>query len=159
VVRGTLSATRLLPPAGSIANAAIQADAEIDETKLQHRHALHYSATGTVVAATEYIHIMPVDGALLSIEAAITEIIATGADRTVNVDLQKSTGAGAFATVMTATIEFDNASVLRTAVAGVLASTALVAGDILKIVITVAGAAGNQALGLVVTVELREDGV
>lgn len=158
LVRGTLNATRMNIPAGAVGNSQIDAAANIAETKLQHRHAWTYSKNGTIVAATEYIGIMTGDGEVLSVEAAITETIATGADRVASVDVQKSTGGGAFATILSATIDFDDASVLRAVVAGTIASAALVAGDILKVVITVAGAAGNQALGLAATVQVRENG-
>ncbi len=110
-----------------------------------------------VVAETRDIHILKGTAATISaIQAAITGLIATGGDRTVDVDLQKSTGAAAFATILSSTIHFTNGSVLRTVSAGTLSSASLVAGDILRIIITVAGAAGNQAQGLMVTVTLTE---
>ena len=45
----------------------------------------------------------------------------------------------------------------RLRVFGTVAVTALVAGDILRLVLTVAGAAGAQAQGLIVTLTVRED--
>jgi hypothetical protein len=153
-VSGTLSSGDLSPPAGSIDNTAIQAGAAgnyVAATKLEHQFALPYTQdAGTpVAAATKDIHIVEgATGEVAWVKAAITGTIATGADRTVTVDLQKSTGAGAFATVLTTTIVLDNASVLRTAEEAVVkvdGSEDLVTGDILRVVITVAGAAGNQA--------------
>lgn len=84
--------------------------------------------------------------------AAWIEVVATGADRTITVDLQKSTGAGAYATILSATIGFTNVSAVRTMVVGTFSNTALVAGNILRTVVTVAGAAGAQATGLSVSI-------
>lgn len=156
-VRGTLSAERFLPPAGSIADAGVQALADIADTKVRHRNNFTLSQTGTVVAATQYLTIQKYTGAVLAIEAMITETIATGADRTVTIDLAKSTGGAAFASILTSTIVFNNVSVLRTITEGVINTSGLVDGDVLRLTVAVAGAAGNQALGLVVTVQAREN--
>lgn len=159
-VFGTLSAKTVVLPAGVVSNTAVSAAAAIAATKLEHQFGLRYNqAPGTaVVADTQDLHIVHgVTGEVVSVEAALTGAIATGADRTVDVDLQKSTGAGAFATILMATVQFTNASVLRTVSAATISSTALVDGDILRMVVTVAGAAGVQAQGLIVTVQIRED--
>lgn len=159
VVTGTLSPRRFAPPASSIGGTAINSADPVPATKLEGEFNLSYSQDGAVVADTAYLRIIRGATAdVVAVEACVTETIATGADRTVNVDLQKSTGAGAFATILTATIELDNASVLRTVSTGALTGgAALVDGDLLRLVVTVAGAAGNQAEGLLVTVTLRED--
>jgi hypothetical protein len=142
----------------NIANADVSAAAGIKASKLEGEHAFSYSATGTIAAATYYLH--TVRGAnltLLNFYAAITETVATGADRTVNVDLQKSTGGGAFATVLSATIQFTNGSTARVVSSATISSAACVVGDLLRVVVTVAGAAGAQALGLIATLHVRED--
>lgn len=159
-VNGSFAAKTMTLPAGVVNNSQVQAAAGINSTKLQHRHCIdHYQQTGVaVVTANQLMHIVKgVNSAMYSIRA-IVDTIATGADRTVTIDLQKSTGAGAFATILAATIVFNNVSTARTVSNGAFSSTTLVAGDILKLTVTVAGAAGAQALGLLVTVELDEDG-
>jgi hypothetical protein len=92
---------------------------------------------------------------IMRFEAAVFTI-ATGGDRTVTVDLQKSTGGGAFATVCSSTIVFNNASSARVKSPAVLSSTSLAAGDILRTVVTVVGAAGAQALGLLVSLTVQD---
>lgn len=159
-VRGPLTCERFTAPAGSIGDSAVEAAAGIDPTKVIHQFPLHhYQTTGTaVVAAVEDLHIVQgAGGTLVSFEAAVTGAVATGADRTVTVDLHKSTGAAAFASILTAPIVLDDDSVLRTAVAATLASSTLADGDILRVVVTVAGSAGAQAQGLIVTCFLSED--
>jgi len=159
-VNGTLSAKTANLPDGCIGDDEIQSNAGIAASKIVHQFDLNYTQVpGTaVVAATHDLRIVKGATAVVAaIEAAITGTIATGADRTVNVDLQKGNAGSAFATILTGTIEFDNADALRTPTAGAIASPNLVDGDILRVVITVAGAAGNQADGLIVSVTLQED--
>lgn len=146
-------------PNGGITNTMIASSAGIEATKLEHQHTLsHYQTTGTaVVAAVQDVFIARSSGTIVSIEAAVTGAIATGGDRTVTVDVHKSTAAGAFATVLSGTIVLDNTSVLRTLETGTISGTTFIDGDILRIVITVAGAAGNQAQGLIATLTIRED--
>jgi hypothetical protein len=147
-------------PDNSIVDRMCSSAMALKASKLIRHQSVDVEAFGpstTVVALTRDIHIVRgAAGTLVGLQAAICGAIATGADRTVTVDLQKSTGAGAFATVLSSTIGFTNASVLRTALSAVFSSTSLVAGDILRLVITVAGAAGAQATGLLVTLTMEE---
>jgi len=160
-VNGTLSAKTFNPPANSVANASVASNAAIAATKLEHQFGVSYEffAPGTAVTAVtaKLAHIVKgVTGEIVSIEAVITTQ-ATGADRTVTVDLEKSTGGGAFATVLSSTVDITNATVIRTPVAGTITTPDTVDGDILQWTVAVAGAAGNQAEGLLVTMQLRED--
>jgi hypothetical protein len=161
-VGGNLSIGGTLTLPSGIQDANIGSGAGIQAAKVKQQRTFDYSqAPGSaVVAATVDLHrVRGATGLALDLNAVITGTIATGADRTVTVDLQKSTGAGAFATVLTSTAVLNNTSTLRTAVAAVLnaALTSLVVGDLLRLVVTVAGAAGAQALGLLVTVTIQED--
>ena len=145
---------------GGIRNDDVATGAGIAAAKVEHQQSIDrqlYAEGAAVVAlASELLHISQAGGTLVGFEGIITTQ-ATGADRTVNVDLQKSTGAGAFASITTTDIEIDNTTAVRTAVAAVLSSTGLVDGDILRAVVTVAGSAGAQAAGLMITLTLRED--
>jgi hypothetical protein len=53
-------------------------------------------------------------------------------------------------------IDLTSGSTLRTAVAAALSSSALVAGDILRAVVTVSGGAGTQADGLIFDLTVAE---
>ena len=145
-------------PDGSFADAAIAAGAAIDHSKVEHRYALDYAqAPGTaIVAATIDLHTAYSAGGVLAIKGTVTGVIATGADRTVTIDLHKSTAGGAFATVLAAPIVLDNTNVLRTPEAGTVTVTTFVADDLLRLLITVAGAAGNQGEGLSVVAHIWE---
>lgn len=157
--RVSLNGTITVSPGWS--NSHIAAGAAIAADKLEHEHFLnYYQAPGTaIVAATVDLCVIGgATGLVVSISAAITGAIATGGDRTVTVDLHRSTAGGAFATVLTTPPVLDNTSVLRTPEAGVVSASLddLVATDILRLIVTVAGAAGNQGQGLIVTVGLTQ---
>lgn len=162
-VTGTISAGVIQLPASSVGNADIEAAAGIAASKVVHQAPGAQGAavelfgpTTAVTALTKTLGMAYASGTLVAFTAWI-EVVATGADRTVTVDLQKSTGAGAYATVLSATAGFTNASAVRTAVSGTISTTPYVAGDIFRAVVTVAGAAGNQATGLSVRLMLQEN--
>lgn len=162
-VAGTLSCANFVAPENSIDDDAIEAGAEIAAAKLVHRQALCYyqDAASAVAAATAdiYYYTATASGTVNSINAMINNAIATGGDRTVTIDLKKSTSAGAFASILSTAIVLDNTNTLRTAEAGTVSTPTLVTGDILQITVAVAGAAGAQAKGLLVVVEVEEAGV
>ena len=109
-----------------------------------------------VVYHSGYGHTVRIAEAVARGAAAINGAIATGADRTVTVDLQKSTAGGAFSTVLSSTIGFTNASVLRTPVSGTINSPAYSALDEFRVVVSVAGSASAQATGLIVRAVFSE---
>src|SRR5690349_13968576 len=100
-VAGQLTADNFTPPTASIGDDAIKAGAKIQASKLQGEFNLTVDQTGAVVAATRYLRaIRGVSGIVLDLQAMVTEAVATGADRTVTIDLKKSTGGGAFASIL-----------------------------------------------------------
>lgn len=160
-VNGTLSSKNANPPANSVGNSAVKTGDPIAAGKLEHQWGntveLYAEGAEIVALASRLIHIVRgVSGEIVSVEAIITTQ-ATGADRTVTVDLQKSNAGGAFATILSSTVGITNATVIRTPVAGTITTPDTVDGDILRLVVTVAGSASAQAEGLAVTVQLRED--
>ena len=160
-VAGALSAASFTPPASCITDNAVAANAGVQATKLIHQNpgvpdCLElFGPTTTVTALTKTLGMAHASGTLVAFGAWI-EVVASGADRTITVDLQKSTGGGAYATVLSATAGFTNGSTVRSLVSGTLSSTSYVAGDIFRIVVTVAGAAGAQATGLSAKLIVRE---
>ena len=109
-----------------------------------------------VVAIEKLLFIANGAGTLDKLEATVITA-ATGADRTVNIDLLKSTAGGSFASVLTATLEFDNVDVALTPTEATLSTTAYISGDIFKLTVAVVGAAGNQAIGLVASLTKSEN--
>lgn len=157
-VRGTMSCVSFSPPAGSIPKAAIPAAAGIEASKLVRHQSIDVElcAPGSNIAAiTKLIHIARAAGTLMSFEVAITGAM-TG-DRTVTIDLQRSTAGGAFATVLTATLGLSSSTVVRTATAATILTTAVADGDIYQIVVTVGGSTGTQPQGLIATLHLEQN--
>lgn len=157
-VSGNFSCGTLKLPTGAVSDASVSAGAAISAPKLVHVISKTYqqNQNAAVVADTQYAHI--VNGATCTVYAvnAAVDTVATGADRTVTVDLQRSTAGGAFASILTTPLVLNNANVARTMVSAALATTTLTQKDLLKWVISVAGSAGNQASGLVVEAILYE---
>jgi len=115
----------------------------------------HYHQDGgtAIVAATSVIHLVGgTKATLIRFQAAITGVIPTGGN-TVNVDLQRSTGGGAFASVLAATIPFGSTDALRTLKSATFSTTGCIAGDLLQVVITVTG---SSAQGVIVTLDLQQ---
>jgi hypothetical protein len=148
-------------PDSSVDASMIEASAGIEASKCEQERVIRYTqVTGTAVVANagEGLHIVTgATGDVISIEAVVTGAIATGADRTVTIDLKKSTGGAAYASILTSTIVLDNTNTLRVLEAGAITGGTLVDGDSLLLTVAVAGASGNQAQGLLVVVRLRED--
>lgn len=159
-VTGRLIATYITYPDESIGNDAINSGdplSPVDSIITRHNWGGElFGPAVTVAALTKLIGKVDTTAVIRNIEALVVTK-TTGADRHVFVDLQKSTGGGAFATILTGTIDIDNTAVDLVAEAGTLSNSALVADDLLRLVITVSGAAGAQALGLFVKVVVDEN--
>jgi GH43 family beta-xylosidase len=153
-VQGTISARTINLPADSVNNAAVIAAAGISASKVEQQHSVrHETADGTAVAAsTNQVFIAyGATGTVVAFRVACT-VAPTGAD-TVTVDLQKSTGGAAFATVLTGVVTLNVSSVARVVQSGTISATSFVAGDIFRIVVT---ASGTSCQGLIAQAVLRE---
>lgn len=148
------------PPALSINGSHISQDANnrIPAETVEHQFPIAKELFGpatTIANQTSWLFAANAEGELVGIDALIATA-ATGADRTVTIDVQKSTGGGAFATVLSTTIDIDDGTTVRTPLAATIASPTYVAGDIFQAIATVAGSAPDQALGLLLMVYARE---
>lgn len=153
-VNGTLTAKALNPPANSITNASIISGAGIESTKLQHRHRKDVSQVGTVADQTRGIHIATGAGNVKSIEASL--FVANIGGATVTVDLLKSTGGGAFASVLSAAISFSSGDAARSVKIGTILTPAYVDGDIFQVVVDATTGGGTVGTDLIVDVEFDE---
>lgn len=113
--------------------------------------------TGTAVTSeTRYIHVAKYAGLVTSVEAAIDAAIS--GDNTLVIDVKKSTGGAAFATILSSTLTINSSTAAKTATAATIDATKddYVAGDIFEVIVTAAGT-GTQAQGLNVTVFFEEE--
>lgn len=159
-VNGNLSSKTQTYPAGSVTNASIVASAGIAASKVIHQFQVggQLVAPGTVVDdMNQLLHV--VYGATATIvraEAFITTV-ASSSGSTINVDLHKSTGGGAFATICSGTVTFTSTYSVRVPYALTLSNASLVDGDILQAVITTPNSSAALPQGLFLSVLLYED--
>lgn len=151
-VRGALSAESFAPPAGSIDNAAIEPDAGVLATKLEHQYKPTYAQVGTALSnAAQVIHIVRgATGTLVRFRAG--SILANVGDSTVTIDLKKNG-----TTMLSAPITLDSGDAAYDLIEATLASSVLVADDVLSITVVATVGTGTLATGLFVEAEIRED--
>jgi hypothetical protein len=160
-VNGQISAKTLAIPNGTIDDDAVASGSAGDfiaASKLTHRVALSVNQkTGTdVVAETRTVHVTK--GAATAIALYVVCDAKPSTDKTVTVDVKKSTGGAAFATLLTGVVTVSSASTIRVPQSGTFASTAIAGGDVLQIVVAVtSGTGGDQAQGLNVTLLIDEE--
>lgn len=157
-IEGTLSVQTLLPqsitlPVSCIDDANIVAGAAIVQTKLQHKfqQVIAQQGTASTVAERHVVHVVRGSNAnVLSFKCGV--IVAGTGTSTTAVDLQKNGTtmlSGGVAVGTTAAYSLLTAS---------LASTTLVAGDVLEVVVSsVAPGSGAVSKGLFAVTELEED--
>lgn len=147
-------------PDNSISGTALNASVLVPANRLIHRFALVYAQAdgGSVVTATVGIHVAASAGTVKSIEVGLTGAAAVGA-ATFTVDLNKSTGGGAFATMLSGNITVDSATAIRTVEAGTVSSGSYTDGDILQLEMVATAGGGTLPQGVVVTVIVEENPV
>lgn len=99
---------------------------------------------GTVSTGEARIFSALASGTLTNVNISL-DTVNTSSD-TVVVDLQKSTGGGAYASVLSSTYTMNSSKTARTVYAATLSSTAFAANDIFKVVWTVSGTSAADLL-------------
>jgi len=146
-------------PANTVNNADMAADADVNFAKLQHVHHVTLTqADGSAVAdESRVVFIARAPCTVLAVECAL--LTAAAGDSTVDIDVQQSTGGGAFASILTAAETLDSSTVVRTVVEATLDGTPTLAdGDMLLIDIDATAGTGTLPQGLVVDVTIAEEG-
>jgi hypothetical protein len=156
-VGGLMTCKALAMQNASITDAMIVVAAAIAASKLQQQKSVTVrQATGSVVVSkTEDAHIVfGASGFIYGVEIAITT--APTGDHTVTVDVQIGV-AGVFTTALTGTVVLNSSTTASAVISGALiASPVLAAGNIIRVIVTAAGATSSQGQGLVVTVTTKE---
>ncbi len=149
-VGGTLYASAMDIPAGTLVNADVAAAAAVAASKCQQYPTKTYGQAGTAVAASVIMHV--VRGATGTIKEFVAgNITANAGASTVTLDLLKN-GVSVLNTVVT----LNNATGNRSVEEGNIDTTALVAGDVLEVVVAL-NQSGTDALAIGVAAELRID--
>jgi len=137
--------------AGCVGNTDIEAAAGIAASKLEHPVYACYGQSGAAVAATVPIHtVVGATGVIESVK--VGSIVACTGNAEITVDVKKNG-----TTVLSAAIVLDSTNTARIAESGTLSVTALVAGDLLEVVVAVNAGTGALGTGLFVQVKSRED--
>lgn len=143
-VTGTLTAGSMSVPASSVGDTQVTAAADVAATKLRHLHCVDLAVFdhGTDVTGTTRRGIYRAMSACTVQAFEVYVTVAAGAATTVTVNLLKNG-----TTMLTGVVTVDSTLTAHTMLAGTLASSALVADDILEVeVILTAGT--NEPRGL-----------
>jgi len=152
-VEGSLTATTLGIPSGTVVNDDVAAAAAIAASKLQHQYEKVYSQESATSAADEARVAHVVQGATGTIEGfEAGSVVAAVGDDTCDVDLLKNG-----TTVLNAAITLDSTNVAYTVEAGTVGTSAVVDGDVLEIKIDATHNTGTLAKGIFACVKIRED--
>ena len=129
------------------------ADSIGDDNITRHRHRAVYAQESATAGADESRVVHVVYGATGVIKAfkAGSVSVAVG-DSVVTVDLKKNG-----ASVLSDPVTLDNSATIRTVIAAALSTTALVAGDVLEVVIDATVGTGTLPNGVFCYVEILED--
>lgn len=160
-VQGHIACQSMSIPAGTIHGDDFASDADVEVEYLEHEHVAKYvqNEGSDVATQTQLIYTCKAASGGLIRKLFITPSTApTGGDKQFTVDVKKSTGGGAFATILSGVVTISSADTSRVqqdATSSVNTDT-LVTGDILQIVITASGSTGSQGQGVLVEVVVDE---
>lgn len=155
VVSGALVAGSMILPDSCVTSAKVQAGANLDGDKLEHRHVVRYSQPNTAATAeTKAVYVARTTGIIREVVAG--SIAAAVGDSTVTVDVKKNN-----TSVLSATIVLNNSNTARIIEAGAVAGAQddLAAGDWLDVVVTVSAGTGTLPTGVFVQIEIDQNGV
>ena len=154
------SATITLPPK-SLTDAWWSATSgdELVIAKQRHRKGVPLFLTdGTdVTALSQVVHIADGKGLVTGVEVTPGETAPNGGDKIFTVDVLKSTGGGAFASILLTTKAINTSSTALTPETATVQTTAYGKGDAFQIAVTVSGSSGNQGQGGCVVLWLDEE--
>jgi len=137
-------------PSGSITEAALKSTFRLPAAKGIHHFGKEHRQLGgaDVAAKTDLIHIASYAGSVVAFKV-VTITAPTGGDKAFTVDLKKSTGGGAVATILSAVVTVNSTSTSLVVQSGTISSADYVAGDIFEVVVAVSGSTGSQGQGVI----------
>lgn len=153
-VNGTLTCQAFTAPPLSIGDTAIAAGTNVDADKLQHRFRCTFNQIHGSVATTERRPIYEAYATATLLRVRAGSVVACSGAATITVDVKKNN-----TSMLTAVITLDSGNTAYILEAATLASTALVAGDVLEVVVVATAGGGTLGQGLIVVVDIDENGV
>ena len=147
-VRGSVACTSLISGSASITDAMIAAAGGgnfISPSKLKPRVPLGFwQVDGAVSTGEARVFAAYAGGSIVQVAISL-DTVPTSTD-TVSVDVLRSTGGGAYATILSAPYVLNNTSTARTVYLATISSPAFVAGDLIKVTYTVTGTSAQDLL-------------
>ncbi len=150
-VNGGLSAKTMTLAAASVADAQVSAGADIAATKVNHQHRAMFAQPNTTATAETKIIYRCYGTTGTLIEFAAGSIAPCTGNATITVDLHKNG-----VTVLSAPITLDNANAARVAEVGTISDSALVAANVLEVIVAVAAGTGALGTGLFASATINE---
>lgn len=152
-VAGNIRAVSMTIPAGTVTDESVAAGADVAATKLRHEHRQTYAQESATDAADEARVVHVVRGTAAEAVAFVAgAVVPATVDDTATVDLLKNG-----VSILTAPISLSVAQAAYEIVAGVIATAALVAEDVLEVVIDGTHAAGVLPKGVFAALSVHED--
>jgi hypothetical protein len=155
VVRGTLSATAMVIPSGSVTSNSVQTSANISADKTESRiYASHAQPNSAATAETRTLFVARRVGLIQHVY--VGSIAKAIGDSTVTVDVKKNG-----TSVLSSAVTLNSSNTARVAVAGTIDGTLddLVAGDWVEVAITISAGTGTLPTGVFIQVEIDQDGI
>jgi len=132
---------------------------QLSATKLQHQYnrTIIFDGATDVSSGSAIIH--ATFGATATIVAGRfwTETAPAGGNLQFTIDFQKGNAGSVFSSILSSVLTIDSSRADRTPYGATFSGTALVAGDIVQIVVAASGTTGTQAQGGMVQLIVRED--
>ena len=150
---GPITATSFNLPAGSITDALIEADANLDADKLEHRQVARHAPGGTAASGTFPLATVYGATARRVSARAGSVAIAVGA-ATVTVDVKKN---GTSILTGGTPITFNSSNVARTMVDLGVTTTTAAAGNFFEVVLVATIGTGTLPTGFLVELQFDED--
>ncbi|GAH41302.1 unnamed protein product [marine sediment metagenome] len=143
-VAGNVRAVSMTIPAGAVGAEAVAPGADLPATKLRHEHRRTYAQESATEVADEARVVHVVRGVAAEAVAFVAGVVVPATvDDTATVDLLKNG-----VSILTAPISLSVAQAAYEVVAGAIATAALVAEDVLEVVIAGTHAAGVLPKGV-----------
>lgn len=163
VVGGNFQAKTFTLPTSSVTDTNVATGANISYLKLTHMVLADYAqdSGADVATKTNVIYCCRSTlGAVVFDVAVVVDTAPTGGDKAYTVDIKRSTGGGAFSSILTGVVTVNSSSTTRSVnVASISGTTyTLVQGDILEAVVTASGSTGSQGQGVRVVARVAELG-
>ena len=146
-------------PDDTIVDAKVNADADIGYDKVRHVHHVTLAQPDGTAATTEDRIKFIARAACTILAVDYTIMTAAAGAATVDIDVETSTGGGAFATILTGPEQIDNATVVRVVLNGTLdGAQTMAVNDLLLISLTATAGGGTLPQGVSVDVTIAEQG-